>query len=186
MNLFFYKCFGDITGCSPVENAAGKLTSQAQKRKKNLPVSTGKQHSSLPWNTPGSFRNYSTSLHGQETLELGLEIIQRIKYSAWPLLTMGVLFILFLMLSANLKIQATPSTSSSLERKAKPTWINFVFTLYNVPVDWFGKCWEGWTNALQSHLDNGHTELKYPCHCRAYPKYLGTRWNCRTTLQPWL
>lgn len=122
----------------------------------------------------------------RKPLELGLEIIQRITYSAWPLLTRGVLFILFLMLSANLKIQATPSTSSSLERKAKPTWINFVFTLYNVPVDWFGKCWEGWTNALQSHLDNGHTELKYPCHCRAYPKYLGTRWNCRTTLQPWL
>lgn len=43
---------------------------------------------------------------------------------------------LLAMLSANLKTQATPSTSSSLERKVKPTWMNFVFTLYNVAVDW--------------------------------------------------
>lgn len=42
----FKKCFGDITACSPIENAAGKLVSQAQKGKKNLSVSTGKQHSS--------------------------------------------------------------------------------------------------------------------------------------------
>lgn len=45
---FFKKCFGDVTACSPIENAAGKLASQVPKRKKNLSVSSGKRRSSLP------------------------------------------------------------------------------------------------------------------------------------------
>lgn len=33
---FFKKCFGDVTACSPIENAAGKLASQVPKRKKTF------------------------------------------------------------------------------------------------------------------------------------------------------